>query len=281
MGADAADGCIDGGGGMKPSIPTEAIISAAREVGDAALGQWRHLRGGGDLDRWSKADESLVCEVDIETDRRLKAMLGAIDEEAGWLSEETADELSRLERRRIWCVDPIDGTRDFLRGRPGWAVSIALVEDGLPVFGVLYAPARDELWVGQAGRGASMNGASISAGDRSALSGARVPATSLPRPDSDLVLVHQPNSIALRMAMVASDQADLVATLRWGYEWDVAAAALIAAEAGATVTDAFGGELRFNTRRAQAFGVVASVPGIHGAVIERLAERAKVAVGEG
>jgi myo-inositol-1(or 4)-monophosphatase len=257
------------------AIPREAVISAAREVGDAALGQWRHLRGGGALDRWSKADESLVCEVDIETDRRLKAMLGAIDPEAGWLSEETADDPSRLARRRIWCVDPIDGTRDFLRGREGWAVSIALVDTGLPVFGVLYAPARDELWVGEQGRGATLNGLNVAAGNRQTLSGARVPAHELPRVDRDLTKVFQPNSIALRMAMVASDQADLVATLRWGFEWDIAAATLIAAEAGAVVTDAFGQPLAFNTRRAQAFGVLASVPGIHAAAVERLAERAR------
>lgn len=257
------------------AIPREAIISAAREVGDAALRQWRHLRGGGNLDRWSKADESLVCEVDIETDRRLKAMLGAIDPEAGWLSEETADDPARLARSRIWCVDPIDGTRDFLRGREGWAVSIALVDAGLPVFGVLYAPARDELWVGEQGRGATLNGLNVAAGNRETLTGARVPAHDLPKVDSDLTKVFQPNSIALRMAMVASDQADLVATLRWGFEWDIAAATLIAGEAGATVTDAFGQPLAFNTRRAQAFGVLASVPGIHAAAVERLAQRAR------
>jgi myo-inositol-1(or 4)-monophosphatase len=260
-------------------LPTEAIISAAREVGDAALHRWRALRDGTAVEQWQKDDASLVSEVDIETDRRLHAILTAVDPAAGWLSEETADDASRLSRRRIWCVDPIDGTRDFLRGRPGWAVSIALVDDGLPVFGVLYAPARDELWVGHAGRGASVNGAAIRAGDRMELNGARVPAHDLPRVDNDLVKVTQPNSIALRMAMVASDQADLVATLRWGFEWDVAAAALIAMEAGAVVTDAFGQPLAFNTPRAQAFGVLATVPGIHEAAVERLRERAEAAVG--
>lgn len=260
------------------AIPAEAIISAAREVGDAALGQWRHLRGGGALEQWSKADESLVCEVDIETDRRLRAMLAAIDGEAGWLSEETADNADRLSRSRIWCVDPIDGTRDFLRGRDGWAVSIALVEDGQPIFGVLYAPARDELWVASAGGGAQLNGNSVAAGNRRALSGARVPATSLPRVDSDLTLVPQPNSIALRMAMVASDAADLVATLRWGFEWDIAAAALIVQEAGALVTDAFGAALAFNTVKARAFGMIAAVPGIHAEVVARLADRARAVI---
>ncbi|MEQ1510372.1 MAG: 3'(2'),5'-bisphosphate nucleotidase CysQ [Sphingopyxis sp.] len=259
-------------------LPIEAIISAAREVGDAALGAWRHLRDGGDLDHWRKADESLVSEVDIETDRRLKAILGAVDPQAGWLSEESADHPDRLSRRRIWCVDPIDGTRDFLRGRAGWAVSIALVEAGQPVLGVLYAPARDECWVATRGQGAMLNGRAVQAGNRTSLPGARVPATSLPKIDADLSMVDQPNSIALRMAMVAADRADLVATLRWGFEWDVAASALIVAEAGARVTDAFGAGLAFNTPRAQAFGVIACVPGIHDAVVERLSDRAQILV---
>jgi myo-inositol-1(or 4)-monophosphatase len=88
------------------------------------------------------------------------------------------------------------------------------------------------------------------------------------------VIVTKPNSIALRMALVADDRADLVATLRWGFEWDVAAAALIAIEAGARVTDAFGAPLAFNTPRAQAFGVIACAPGIHEAVVDRLHDRA-------
>jgi myo-inositol-1(or 4)-monophosphatase len=158
-------------------------------------------------------------------------------------------------------------------------VSIALIDRGAPVFGVLYAPARDELWLGQAGRGASRNGLAVQAGDRAQLTGARVPAASLPKVDMDLTMVHQPNSIALRMAMVAADEADLVATLRWGFEWDIAAAALIAAEAGARVTDAFGQRLHFNTPRAQAFGVITSTVGIHDAVVGRLSDRAKAIAG--
>ena len=166
------------------------------------------------------------------------------------------------------------GTRDFIRGRPGWCVSVALVVDGAPELGVLYAPALDELWVAQKGKGATLNGETLRASRRMIFDGARVPADSLPKIDRDLIMVTKPNSIALRMALVADDRADLVATLRWGFEWDVAAAALIAAEAGATVTDAFGEPLRFNTPRAQAFGVIACAPGIHRAVVARLHDRA-------
>ncbi len=193
---------------------------------------------------------------------------------AGWLSEETVDNADRLALDRLWVVDPIDGTRDYVRGRPGWAVSIALVEHGQPVIGILDAPARGEVWRAEAGKGATLNGVAVHAGARTEFPGARVPTDVLPKVDSDLVAVDKPNSIALRIAMVAADQADLVATLRWGNEWDVAAAVLIAAEAGATVSDALGKPLKFNTPSAQAFGVLATTPGIHKAAVERLSERA-------
>ena len=250
----------------------EAVIAATREVGDMAMARWRGE--GQAIDVWHKSHDNPVSDVDLAVDARLKAVLGAMVPEAGWLSEETADNADRLSRRAMWCIDPIDGTRDFIRGRPGWAVSVALVIDGAPEIGVLYAPALDELWVAQRGRGATLNGEALRASRRTRFGGARVPADSLPRVDRDLVMVTKPNSIALRIALVADDRADLVATLRWGFEWDVAAAALIAAEAGATVTDAFGAPLAFNTPRAQAFGVIACAPGIHHAVVARLHDRA-------
>ncbi len=110
--------------------------------------------------------------------------------------------------------------------------------------------------------------------DDPGVSGAVTPTAPAVDADSDLVAVFKPNSIALRIAMVAAGEADLVATLRWGYEWDVAAAVLIAREAGADTSDAFGDKLHFNTPSAQAFGVLVTAPGIHGAAIERLRERA-------
>lgn len=255
-----------------PDVNLEAVVAATREVGDMALSRWRGEGLG--VTVWDKEPGNPVSDVDLAVDARLKAVLGAIAPDAGWLSEETADDPARLSRRAMWCVDPIDGTRDFVRGRTGWAVSVALVVDQQPRLGVLYAPARDELWVAEEGRGASCNGFDLAASQRSQFSGARVPADNLPQVDTDLVMVNRPNSIALRMAMVAADEADLVATLRWGFEWDVAAAALIAAEAGASVSDAFGAKLIFNTPRAQAFGVIACAPAIHAATVERLADRA-------
>lgn len=247
----------------------EAVSAVAREAGRIAA-----ARAGGAFRRWEKVPGHPVCDIDIEVDSFLREQLSRLDPEAGWLSEETLDRSDRIERPRLWVVDPIDGTRDFLRGRSGWAVSIALVEERAPLIGVLDAPARGEHWAAARGAGAWRNGARLRASTRAVLAGARVPAEQLPPEDADLVAVAKPNSIALRIAMVAADEADLVATVKWGFEWDIAAAALIAEEAGATITGAFGQPLAFNTASGEAFGVVAAAPAIHAAAVERLRERA-------
>ncbi len=254
-----------------PDTLIDAVSAAVREVGAMV-----YARFGGDYRRWEKSPGHPVCDVDLAADEMLTDRLARIDPEAGWLSEETADNPERLTRVRVWLVDPIDGTRDFLRGRPGWAVSVALAEGGRPLIGVLDAPARGEHWRAEAGQGATRNGIPIHVRDRATLAGARVPTDALARVDSDLVAVPRPNSIALRMAMVAAGEADLLASLRWGHEWDIAAAALIAQEAGATVTDAHGAPLRYNSTKGEMFGVLATAPGIHAAAVARLADRAAV-----
>ena len=251
----------------------DAVAAVAAEVGAMAL-----ARQQDGFARWEKVPGHPVCEIDMDADRMLRARLTLLDPEAGWLSEETIDSAERLTRVRVWVVDPIDGTRDYLRGRPGWAVSIALVEGGRPVIGVLDAPGRDERWRAEAGKGATRNGQALKVAARASLVGARVPADTLPKADGDLTMVAKPNSIALRMAMVAAGEADLVAALRWGHEWDIAAAALIAEEAGAVVTDARGQPLRYNSTTGEAFGILCTTPGIHAAAIKRLGARAAMAI---
>lgn len=251
----------------------EDVANIAAEAGRIANG-----RCGSAYRQWEKVPGHPVCDVDLEVDAFLRERLTALDPEAGWLSEETLDDSDRYERRRAWVVDPIDGTRDFLRGRPGWCVSVALVEDRVPILGVLDAPARGEHWRAELGAGAWRNGERLQVSKRTQFPGSRVPADQLAKVDSDLVAVTRPNSIALRIAMVAAGEADLVATLRWGFEWDIAAAVLIAGEAGATVTGALGQPLAFNTASGEAFGVLAATPGIHAAAVERLRERAMAVV---
>lgn len=259
-------------------IDRARLESIMREAGRLALAGWPG--DGHALEHWEKTPGSPVCEIDLAVDAFLKKELSALLPAAGWLSEETADDPSRLNDELVWLVDPIDGTRDFIRGRSGWAVSVALVNTRRPLLGYLYAPVRQrdeggELWFGEAGKGSWCNGARLAASRRESLAGARVPAHKLAAEDADLTLVEQPNSIALRMAMVAANDADLLATLRWGYEWDIAAAGLIAREAGAIVTDAFGKPLNYNKHDPRAFGVLVTSPAIHGPAVERLAERAR------
>jgi myo-inositol-1(or 4)-monophosphatase len=256
-----------------PESLLDAVSAATAEVGRMVHDRWI----GGDYRRWEKVPGHPVCDVDLEADAMLRESLTAIDPEAGWLSEETVDSAERLTRTRLWLVDPIDGTRDFLRGRAGWCISVAMAEGGRPTIGVLDAPARGEHWRAAAGDGAWRNGERLRVSDRRELPGARVPADTLPKSDADLVPVPRPNSIALRIGMVAAGEVDLLATLRWGNEWDIAAAALIAEEAGATVSDARGNPLRYNSTRGDAFGVLATAPAIHAAAVDRLRERAGAA----
>ena len=253
-------------------IDSKRLESIVAHAGEIALGLWPGA--GANLRSWEKTPGSPVCEADLAVDSFLKRELGALLPSAGWLSEETADDPARLDRDLIWLVDPVDGTRDFIRGRKGWAVSVALISAGRPLIGSLCAPARGEVWQAVAGQGATLNGAPIAASRRQEFAGARVPANELMKQDRILTTVEQPNSIALRIAMVADNRADLVATLRWGFEWDIAAAGLIAREAGAAVSDSFGRKLDYNKRDPRAFGVIASAPDIHAATVAHLSERA-------
>jgi myo-inositol-1(or 4)-monophosphatase len=253
-------------------IDRDRLLEIVREAGSIAHARWPGA--GHALSSWDKTPGNPVSEADLAVDRFLRRELGALLPSAGWLSEETADDKIRTASGLIWLVDPIDGTRDFVRGRDGWAVSVALVCAGKPLIGILVAPARQEEWAAVAGQGATLNERRLVASSRSEFAGARVPTVSLPPEDADLVAVEQPNSIALRIAMVADDRADLVATLRWGFEWDVAAATLIAREAGAEVSDAFGNPLAYNKHDPRDFGVLVCSPTIHAAAVQRLAERA-------
>lgn len=253
-------------------VTLEALAEATSDAAARAMAYWGEAGEG--LKHWEKEPGQPVSNADLLVDEHLKAVLGRLAPDAAWLSEETVDDPVRLNAERLWLVDPIDGTRDFVRGRPGWAVSVALAERGEIRLAALAAPARGELWLAGKGLGATRNGVRLRASVRGELAGARVPADQLPKADRDLVCVKKPNSIALRMAMVAADEADLVATVRWGAEWDIAAASLIAREAGASVTDALGAPFVFNRRKPVALGMLCCAPAIHAAAIARLSDRA-------
>ena len=256
----------------------QQIMAIADRAGVRAMEHW--APGRVYENQWEKAPGELVSDADLLVDTLLREQLGALLQEAAWLSEESAETPGRSAARHAWVVDPIDGTRDFVRGRPGWAISIALVEDGAVTAGVLAAPARGERWWALRGGGAWRNGTRLSVGSHATLSGARVPIDNLRGIDVDYTVVEKPNSIALRMAMIAANEADLVAGLRRGGEWDIAAASLIAQEAGARVTDALGEPVRFNKPEPYVIGMLCAVPALHDAGLGRLRERARRLLGE-
>lgn len=254
-------------------LDRNAVIAATQEAAALAFDSWRN-GAVPDTRVWEKSKNNPVSDIDMAVDVLLTERLRGILPEAAWLSEETVDDPARLDARLLWLVDPIDGTRDYVRGRSGWCVSVALVADGVPLFAVMAAPAEGKLWVAASGEGVTCNGQRLTGSTRLNFIGSRVPADDLPKLDRDLVTVAKPNSIAMRMTMVACDRADLVATLRWGSEWDIAAAHLVAQEAGAVVTDALGKPIIYNKREPLDFGLICCAPDIHDAAVERLAGRA-------
>ncbi|TCD06746.1 3'(2'),5'-bisphosphate nucleotidase CysQ [Erythrobacteraceae bacterium CFH 75059] len=257
-------------------IDLQPLRDAVRQAGRLALAHWP---GDGHAVRvWDKRPGDPVSDADLRVNDFLHEALSRVLPQAGWLSEESANDPAQRTGEWAWIVDPIDGTRDFVRGRAGWAVSVALVRSGELAAAVLEAPARGEHWWALAGAGAWRNDARLRVSGRPALSGARVPAADLARADGLFARVPQPNSIALRLGMVAAGEADLVATYRWGHVWDIAAATLLVREAGGMVADALGVPPDFRTADGRVFGVVASTPALLDPAVSHIAERARAAL---
>ncbi|MET0337657.1 MAG: 3'(2'),5'-bisphosphate nucleotidase CysQ [Caulobacter sp.] len=248
------------------------IRTAALEAGKLAL----TMRAAG-LKIWNKDGGSPVTDADLAVDKLLHETLTAARPDYGWLSEETVDDPERLTRRRLFCVDPIDGTAAFLKDKPWFTVCIAVVEDGLPVCGVVYAPALDEMFEAVAGQGATLNGAPIRPSatadldDCAMLGDARMfqhPEWPQPWP---AMRVESRNSIAYRMCLVADGRFDAAVALSPKNEWDLAAADLIVREAGGASTDHFGRRFSYNAPIPRAPSVICAAPGLHRLILERVA----------
>lgn len=205
----------------------------------------------GDVAYTFKSGDDPVTEADLAVDEVLRSSLLRRGE--GWLSEETVDDESRLAASRVWVVDPLDGTREFVRGIPEWCVSVGLVEDGLPVAGGVVNPAAGHLILGAPGLGVSLDGGTAAATDRRRLPGALVLASrsEVARHEWDAffrtdISVRNMGSVAYKLALVGAGLADATWTLVPKHEWDVAAGCAIAAAGGATVAAGDATPLRFN-----------------------------------
>jgi myo-inositol-1(or 4)-monophosphatase len=227
------------------------LIEAARDAGRLALGYFR--LGQQTTARISyKEGGSPVSEADLAVDALLRRRLGDALPDAGWLSEETEDDPSRLQHARLLIVDPIDGTRAFIAGDPRWTVSLALVAEGRPVAGVIFAPALEETYAASVGDGATLNGAPIAVSRRSELDAAKIGGPRVMVEDlqkaTQLSLALEPKipSLAYRIARVAAGALDLAIASENSHDWDIAAADLILAEAGGALVEGTGQSLIYN-----------------------------------
>ncbi|GHC67930.1 3'(2'),5'-bisphosphate nucleotidase CysQ [Limoniibacter endophyticus] len=215
------------------------IRDAAAEAGRIALKFF-----GMEPQVWMKAGVSPVSEADYAADTYLRERLLAARPGYGWLSEETADSPERLKARRTFVVDPIDGTRGFLSGGDEWCVSVAVVENGRPVVGVLDCPAKNEIYWAEEGKGAFLNGKTISVrhpAETLDIAGLKATIKTLPVDIRARVqeFRHVP-SLAYRLAMVARGAIDATFVKANSHDWDLAAADLILREAGGAVIDPWG-----------------------------------------
>ena len=234
------------------------ITAALREAGAMLLSGFR-----GPLVVTRIADSSPVTEFDRRADRLLRERLVGAGE--GWLSEETVDlPAERIDRHRVWIVDPLDGTQEFIDGVPEWSVSIGLVEDGRPVAGGVFNPVADQLIVGAEGLGVTLNGRAVAARP----SPASLAEVEVLASDSEFargewqsvacdLRVRPVGSIAYKLALVAAGLADATWTLRPKSEWDVAGGAALVLASGGTVCRRDREPLRLNRPNPRLSGVAA------------------------
>ena len=245
------------------------LAKAVREAGALALSMFKTP-----LKNWTKGEAlSPVSDADIAVDVLLRQRLTGDGEPIAWLSEESVDDLARLDARYVWIVDPIDGTRAYIAGLPDWAVSAALVENGRPVAGCLYAPVSDEFFFAVVGQGATRNGAAIAAAPGAALAQARIAA---PRKLLDRLQAIAPpfavmprtHSLALRLARVAEGTFDAGIAGGSSHDWDLAAADLLVHEAGGALTSFAGDTVTYNRPVPRHGMLVAAGRERHAALVE-------------
>jgi myo-inositol-1(or 4)-monophosphatase len=258
------------------ALDLDAELELAREATTAAAALALSHFGSG-RKSWYKGPGQVVTEADLAVDTLLHDRLRAARPDYGWLSEERADDGSRSRCRRVWMVDPIDGTRAFADGVPQFAVSVALVEQGLPLLGVVLNPATGQRFEASRGGGAWLDGRPIQVSPHADLAGAALLSsrTEMKRrhwpdmiPEARFTTI---GSLAYKLALIAGGQYDGLISLRASHDWDIAAAVLLVAEAGGRLTDAAGRAIALNGETLRHAGLAAAgTPGLHDALLARL-----------
>jgi myo-inositol-1(or 4)-monophosphatase len=215
-----------------------------------------------------KAGHDPVTEADRAIDAVLRQNL--LRDGEGWLSEETADNPSRLDKKRVWIVDPLDGTREFVQGLPEFCVSIGFIENGSPVAGGIYNPATHETFIGSVESGVLYNGKPACASHRANLAGALVLASrsevkrgEWKQFEGGPLQIRAMGSVAYKLALVAVGLADITFTLTPKHEWDVAAGAALVLSAGGVLRTPGNDELRCNQKNPLLPGLIGCGPGLN------------------
>lgn len=242
----------------------DLAVAAVRAAGEEVRARFR---AGGDV-RFKSADQP-VTQADLVADDMLRLLLLQGRPDYGWLSEETADSIDRLGRRRVWVVDPIDGTNSFIAGIPEFVVSVGLVEEGITLAAAVYNPITDELYAAVRGEGAERSGerirvaSSVLAGEKPVMLASRWEIDSgVLDPYTENWQVAAMGSTAYRMLKVADGSAHAFVSPAHKHEWDVCGAALIVSEAGGRVARGDGADLRFNRPDPRFQGIRAWSPAV-------------------
>jgi myo-inositol-1(or 4)-monophosphatase len=226
-----------------------------------------------------KGKDNPVTTADFEADHELKNILQGGFPHYGWLSEETADDGERLKYERVWIVDPLDGTKEFIKGIPEFVIAIALAEHGVPVLGVSYNPIKQELFACARGTGVSLNDVPVRVTGRRSLASATVLASRSETSRGEWktyegkIKINPIGSVAYKLALVAAGRADATFTLTPKSEWDVASGTALILEGGGRVTDLKGAQLRFNRSSVRLDGFVASNGSLHEQIERMLPKR--------
>jgi myo-inositol-1(or 4)-monophosphatase len=264
-----ADG--DAGNNLKQdNLARDAALltDAVREAGRLALSLFRT-----ELKNWIKGASSPVSEADIAVNELIARRLRPATPDYGWLSEESVDDQARIGKRMAWIVDPIDGTRAYLAGREDWCISVALVEDAQPVLAAVFAPASEEFFFAQAGRGSWLNSAAVRATsgtgiDFSRIAGPKPLVERLNSSGGDISLHPRIGSLALRLCRVADGKLDAAFAGGQSHDWDLAAANLIVQEANGSMTALSGDAILYNRREVTHGILVAAGRDRHASIVE-------------
>jgi myo-inositol-1(or 4)-monophosphatase len=248
------------------------LTKAARKSGDIATQYFQKNPGVTD----KPGGAGPVTEADLAVNAMLEVYLRQARPDYGWLSEESEDSTARLTTKRQFVIDPIDGTRAFIDGSKDWAHSFAVVEDGQVIAAAVYLPMRELMFAATLGGGATCNETTIAVTDPliedATLLGAKVNLEPRYWKTDQVPPVQRAfrSSLAYRLCLVAQGRFDGMMTFRPSWEWDIAAGALIASEAGGTITDQMNAGLHFNNPHPQVPGVLLAGPDLHANLAARL-----------